>query len=125
MLQTRTNQICLEFAFWATSPPAVHGGIYELRTYELKVIPRSECFKEPVIVLNYGFRRSAWSSSRVGNLLVRKATIHLLVGLTFAYLLLYNRHKGLECRRQFCEPVGAWFSQLGALNYVHHMWQYP
>ncbi|CAJ0762233.1 12000_t:CDS:2, partial [Entrophospora sp. SA101] len=34
-------------------------------------------------------------------------------------------HRGLECRRQFCEPVGAWFSQLGFLNCVHHMWQYP
>lgn len=33
--------------------------------------------------------------------------------------------KGLECRRQFCEPVGAWFSQLGDLNVVHHMWTYP
>jgi len=36
-----------------------------------------------------------------------------------------NWRKGLECRRQFCEPVGAWFSQLGSLNYVHHMWAYP
>ncbi|KAI9270430.1 hypothetical protein BDA99DRAFT_320171 [Phascolomyces articulosus] len=33
--------------------------------------------------------------------------------------------KGLECRRQFCEPVGAWFSQLGELHSVHHMWTYP
>ncbi|KAF9985497.1 hypothetical protein BGZ75_002944 [Mortierella antarctica] len=36
-----------------------------------------------------------------------------------------NWRRGLECRRQFCEPVGAWFSQLGELNYVHHMWNYP
>ncbi|KAI8345865.1 hypothetical protein B0O80DRAFT_479368 [Mortierella sp. GBAus27b] len=36
-----------------------------------------------------------------------------------------NWRKGLECRQQFCEPVGAWFSQLGKLNYVHHMWNYP
>ncbi|KAG0338218.1 hypothetical protein BG000_004373 [Podila horticola] len=36
-----------------------------------------------------------------------------------------NWRRGLECRRQFCEPVGAWFSQLGGLNYVHHMWNYP
>lgn len=38
MLLNRYSQICLEFAFWKTSPPAVHGGIYELRTYELKVM---------------------------------------------------------------------------------------
>ncbi|KAG0181608.1 hypothetical protein DFQ29_007712 [Apophysomyces sp. BC1021] len=36
-----------------------------------------------------------------------------------------NWRQGLECRRQFCEPVGAWFSQLGDLNTVHHMWTYP
>jgi len=36
-----------------------------------------------------------------------------------------NWRRGLECRRQFCEPVGAWFSQLGHLNVVNHMWQYP
>lgn len=34
-------------------------------------------------------------------------------------------HKGLECRSQFCEPVGAWFTQLGELNTVYHMWTYP
>ncbi|KAL9548876.1 hypothetical protein MBANPS3_005477 [Mucor bainieri] len=33
--------------------------------------------------------------------------------------------KGLECRKQFCEPVGAWFTQLGELNTVYHMWTYP
>ncbi|CAG8605473.1 3161_t:CDS:10 [Ambispora leptoticha] len=81
MIQNRTNQICLEFAFWATSPPAVRGGVYELRSYGLK----------PGHLLEW---ENYW-------------------------------HKGLECRRQFCEPVGAWFSQLGVLNYVHHMWNYP
>ncbi|KAI1782696.1 NIPSNAP-domain-containing protein [Ganoderma leucocontextum] len=33
--------------------------------------------------------------------------------------------KGIEARRQFVEPVGAWFSQVGRLHQVHHMWQYP
>ncbi|KAI9317647.1 nipsnap family protein, partial [Dichotomocladium elegans] len=33
--------------------------------------------------------------------------------------------KGLECRRRFCEPIGAWFSQLGKLHTVQHMWTYP
>eukprot|EP00842_Homolaphlyctis_polyrhiza_P006047 jgi/Hompol1/6443/HPOL_001708-RA len=32
---------------------------------------------------------------------------------------------GLEARRKYVQPVGAWFSQLGQLNYVHHMWTYP
>ncbi|PCH34216.1 NIPSNAP-domain-containing protein [Wolfiporia cocos MD-104 SS10] len=33
--------------------------------------------------------------------------------------------KGIEARRKFVEPVGAWFSQVGRLHQVHHMWQYP
>ncbi|PKY47740.1 NIPSNAP-domain-containing protein [Rhizophagus irregularis] len=81
MLQNRKSQICLEFAFWATSPPAALGGIYELRSYRLK----------PGRLLEW---ENHWK-------------------------------RGLECRRQFCEPVGAWFCQLGELNFVHHMWQYP
>ncbi|KAK9455097.1 hypothetical protein V1511DRAFT_499446, partial [Dipodascopsis uninucleata] len=32
--------------------------------------------------------------------------------------------KGIECRRQVMEPVGAWFTQLGELNRVHHLWQF-
>lgn len=35
------------------------------------------------------------------------------------------RKRGLEVRKKFCQPVGAWFSQLGRLNTVHHMWVYP
>ncbi|KAJ3253804.1 hypothetical protein HK103_005291 [Boothiomyces macroporosus] len=30
-----------------------------------------------------------------------------------------------EARKQYVQPVGAWFSQIGHLNYVHHMWAYP
>lgn len=37
MLRGRRNEICLEFAFWLTSPPSERGKVYELRTYELKV----------------------------------------------------------------------------------------
>lgn len=33
--------------------------------------------------------------------------------------------RGLEARRKFVEPIGAWFSQVGRLHQVHHMWQYP
>lgn len=37
MLRMRENQICLEFGFWPTKPPTKFGGIYELRSYLLKV----------------------------------------------------------------------------------------
>ncbi|KAI9137062.1 hypothetical protein BKA69DRAFT_1128552 [Paraphysoderma sedebokerense] len=83
----RSNQICLEFAFWRSTTARAEdkqhqdGGIYELRSYQLKP-----------------GRMLEWE---------------------------YHWKKGLECRRRFCEPVGAWFSQLGDLHQVHHMWCYP
>jgi hypothetical protein len=81
MLRHRHNQICLEFAYWATSPPADHNALYELRSYTL----------QPGHLLEW---ESHWK-------------------------------KGLEIRRQYCTPVGAWFTQLGELSQVHHMWTYP
>ncbi|KAI6012399.1 NIPSNAP-domain-containing protein [Pisolithus orientalis] len=33
--------------------------------------------------------------------------------------------RGIEARRKFVSPVGAWFSQIGRLHQVHHLWQYP
>lgn len=33
--------------------------------------------------------------------------------------------QGLQIRRKYCQPVGAWFTQLGQLSLVHHMWVYP
>lgn len=32
--------------------------------------------------------------------------------------------KGIEVRRKVMEPVGAWFSQIGPLNHVYHLWQF-
>lgn len=31
---------------------------------------------------------------------------------------------GIEARAKVIAPVGAWFSQVGRLHVVHHMWQY-
>ncbi|KAJ1965417.1 hypothetical protein H4R35_007063 [Dimargaris xerosporica] len=36
-----------------------------------------------------------------------------------------NWRSGIECRKDHEKPIGAWFSQLGQLNQVHHMWAYP
>ena len=36
-----------------------------------------------------------------------------------------QRRRGIEARRKSIAPVGAWFSQIGRLHQVHHMWQYP
>jgi hypothetical protein len=42
-------------------------------------------------------------------------------------LLEWENHwrKGLEVRKNFMEPIGAWFTQIGTLNRVYHIWQFP
>jgi len=80
-LISRSSQLNQEFAFFPTAPPHSEGGIFELRTYQLR----------PGVLLQW---EHAW-------------------------------RKGIEARRKFVEPVGAWFSQVGRLHQVHHMWQYP
>ena len=42
-----------------------------------------------------------------------------------AQLSVCCRRAGIEARRKFVAPIGAWFSQVGRLHHVHHMWQYP
>jgi len=36
-----------------------------------------------------------------------------------------HRRRGIEARRKIVRPVGAWFSQIGRLHQVYHLWQYP
>ncbi|THH21211.1 hypothetical protein EW146_g301 [Bondarzewia mesenterica] len=33
--------------------------------------------------------------------------------------------RGIDARKKFVSPVGAWYAQVGRLHQVHHMWQYP
>lgn len=42
-----------------------------------------------------------------------------------AHLTTMTRRRGIEARMKFVAPVGAWFSQVGRLHQVHHLWQYP
>jgi hypothetical protein len=80
LIQSRTNQLVQEFSFWPSSPPKVLGGVYEMRSYQLR----------PGTLLEW---EGEW-------------------------------RRGLEARRRFVEPIGAWFAQVGKLHQVHHMWQY-
>ncbi|TFK77446.1 NIPSNAP-domain-containing protein [Pluteus cervinus] len=32
--------------------------------------------------------------------------------------------RGIEARRKYVSPIGAWFSQIGSLHQVHHLWQF-
>ncbi|KAF8899085.1 NIPSNAP-domain-containing protein [Infundibulicybe gibba] len=80
-LNSRSSQLNQEFAFFPTAPPHAQGGLFELRSYQLK----------PGTLLEW---ENTW-------------------------------RRGIEARRKFVAPVGAWFSQVGRLHEVHHMWQYP
>lgn len=50
-------------------------------------------------------------------------TYHLKPG----HLLEWAQHwrRGLDARRKYVEPVGAWFVQIGGLHTVFHIWAYP
>jgi len=78
---SRSTQLAQEFAFFPTAPPHAQGGIFELRSYQLK----------PGTLLEW---ENTW-------------------------------RRGIDARRKFVAPIGAWFSQVGRLHQVHHMWQYP
>jgi len=80
-LRSRSSHLSQEFAFFPTSPPHTEGGIFELRSYQLK----------PGTLLEW---ENTW-------------------------------RRGIEARRKFVSPIGAWFTQIGRLHQVHHMWQYP
>jgi len=77
----RSSQLNQEFAFFPTAPPHAQGGIFELRSYQLR----------PGALLEW---EHVWRG-------------------------------GIEARRKLVAPIGAWFSQVGRLHQVHHMWQYP
>lgn len=118
LLVSRENNVMLEFSFWQTSPPMVTDGIYELRKYNLKV---SEC---PFFYFNLVTHLSI-SLSLVDCLNGKRSGKCAYGKQDYVILIHRHRRKGLECRRQFCEPVGAWFSQLGQLHTTYHMWTYP
>lgn len=80
MVNQRSSRICQEFSFWPTAPARDLGGIYEMRTYDLK----------PGSLLEW---ETSWKA-------------------------------GLQARRKFVEPIGAYFSQVGKLHTVTHIWRY-
>lgn len=50
---------------------------------------------------------------------------HLLEWERIWYVWRANiRRQGLEARRPFTEPLGAWFSRLGELHQVFHLWKF-
>jgi NIPSNAP len=81
-----------------SSPPRSQGGIFELRTYQL----------QPGALLQW---ESTWYFDHF-----RPDVSQLTAPI---------RRRGIEARKKLVTPVGAWFSQVGRLHQVHHLWQYP
>jgi len=93
-LYSRRNQICLEFAFWQKSVQSA-ASLYEGN--QTDATPKSKKIYE-------------------------LRTYELKPGRMLEWK--HHWQKGLACRVKFCQPVGAWFSQLGKLHHVHHIWAY-
>jgi hypothetical protein len=100
-IASRSSQLNQEFAFLPTAPPRELGGIFELRTYQLKAGTLLE-----------------WETTWQVHFCSKPCKFLKAFSTSF-------RRKGIIARKKFVEPVGAWFSQVGRLHQVHHMWQYP
>lgn len=104
-LQNRQHQIISEFSFWPSSPPYnsgyPNGGVFELRTYQL----------QPGKLLEWEF---AWRRGL-------EARRQFVVSTTW----LMVRHVCASSLTPLQEPVGAFFSQVGQLHHVMHIWHYP
>ena len=96
MLRDRKNTIMFDFTKLAKAsmPEKYELGVYELRSYRLKV----------------------HSFSSLSNYLNVKP------GMLMEWESEWR--KGVEARKQIIQPLGAWFSQIGDLNMVHHLWFY-
>jgi len=66
-----------------------------------------------------------WASSPPHNFggIYEMRSYHLRPGTLLEWETEWRR--GLEARRHYVQPVGAWFAQVGRLHEVHHLWQYP
>jgi hypothetical protein len=103
LINSRSSQLNQEFAFFPTAPPHAQGGLFELRSYQLK----------PGVLLEW---ENTWYDEPSPD--HRQRSSGVLIGF-------FHRRRGIEARRKYVAPVGAWFSQVGRLHQVHHMWQYP
>ncbi|GFZ44862.1 hypothetical protein JCM24511_02588 [Saitozyma sp. JCM 24511] len=113
-LVSRQHQIVQEFSFWPSSPPRdagyTDGGVFEMRTYELM----------PGKLLEW---EGAWRRG----LEARRRFVVSRRGFS-GY---QHVDHGLACApakiitAESSQPVGAFFSQVGQLHEVHHIWQYP
>ncbi|KAB1255348.1 Protein NipSnap-like protein 1 [Camelus dromedarius] len=104
MLLSRRNQLLLEFSFWNEPQPRAGPNIYELRTYKLKVPPPPGPHLPPTFLAAVLLSRYLEPGTMIewGN----------------------NWARAIKYRQENQEAVGGFFSQIGELYVVHHLWAY-
>ncbi|WFD42478.1 hypothetical protein MPSI1_001123 [Malassezia psittaci] len=94
--------------------------------------PLQREFREQVLGLTYGRQNwltqafSFWKPSlppKNHDTIYELRTYNLRPGKLFEWER--DWRQGLEARRPYQEPVGAWFSHMGGLHTVFHIWEYP
>lgn len=98
LITSKKTSLMQEFRFWPTSPPRQLGGVFELRTYTL----------HPGNLLE-------WETHWQKGLAARREVMEGVGGM-------YRHSK--EVVKYELTRVAAWFVQIGALNEVHHLWQF-
>ncbi|PWA20329.1 hypothetical protein CCH79_00003795 [Gambusia affinis] len=107
MLLSRRNQLLLEFSFWNEPLPREGPNIYELRSYQLRVrnatnTPSHQWGSVLRVIAALDHRRKLQESRN-----------HDRVGA-----------RAIRYRQRNSEAVGGFFSQIGDLYMVHHLWAY-
>eukprot|EP00127_Corallochytrium_limacisporum_P007260 Clim_evm1s246 gene=Clim_evmTU1s246 len=110
-----------------------HDGAYKTLDHHLQVTTKSDLYRkfrkdvmkrlnkrERTILLAFNFLPVLQSGS---NGVYELRDYHVQSGK----ILDWEHHwrKGIDIRRELGTAVGAWFSQLGTMNHVYHMWGYP
>lgn len=92
------------------------------QAYESEILPLLRS-RENQICLEFAFWKSIDRLDFGSNGLFELRSYTLKPGNLLEWESQWRR--GLEIRKRYCSPVGAWFNQLGTLSRVHHLWYYP
>ncbi|CAH1232652.1 NIPSNAP1 [Branchiostoma lanceolatum] len=106
MLRARSNQLLLEFSFWGEPQPREGFNVYEMRSYQLK----------PGTMIEWGNNWAKAVPTRRGYTEREVNDLKKQHGADWA--------RGIQHRQENSEAVGGFFSQIGPLYCVHHLWAY-
>ncbi|KAG1649292.1 Protein NipSnap [Nymphon striatum] len=127
LLRSRSTQYLLPFSFWADACPREGPHIYEIRTYALKAqIERAKpffcflicCFDKSNEFLHYNSSDFSFYYCKVKPRIYFQPGTMIEWGNNWARAINYRRAVDNNV------AVGGYFSQVGKLYNVHHIWAY-